>query len=61
MTLEGRGYAGRCRFAYRENSTGVKASKVIARKMSEEEMLKYGVTTNSNDNADNSSFRKNME
>lgn len=45
MALEGHGYIGRCRFAYRENSTKSKSSKVVTRKMTEEEKVKYGIGT----------------
>lgn len=43
MALHGRGYVGRCRFKYRINSTNQQPSKVITRKMTEEEMIKYGI------------------
>ena len=43
MALYGYGYAGRCRLAYRENSTNSENSGVITRKMTEEEKIKYGI------------------
>ena len=43
MALKGHGYIGRCRFKYRINSTGQQPGKVTKRKMTEEEMKKYGV------------------
>lgn len=43
MALEGHGYIGRCRFAYKENSTDSKSSEVVVRKMTEEEKIKYGI------------------
>lgn len=43
MALSGHGYIGRCRFKLRNNSTNCQPSKVTKRKMTEEEMLKYGI------------------
>lgn len=43
MTLEGHGYAGKCKFSFKWNSTNCKNSKVVTRKMTREEMIKYGV------------------
>lgn len=43
IALSGYGYIGRCRFRLRKNSTNCQPSKVITRKMTEEEMIKYGI------------------
>lgn len=43
MALTGHGYIGRCRFRLRRNSTNCQPSKVTKRKMTEEELIKYGV------------------
>lgn len=43
MVLYGRGYIGRCRFKYRINSTNQQPSEVVTRKMTEEEMIRYGI------------------
>ena len=48
MTLEGHGYAGKCKFSFKWNSTNCKDSKVITRKMTQEEMIKYGVKLEEN-------------
>lgn len=43
VALTGHGYIGRCRFRLRRNSTNCQPSKVTKRKMTEEELIKYGV------------------
>lgn len=49
MTLEGYGYTGRCKFSFKWNSTGCKDSEVVTRKMTEEEMKKYGIKIEDDD------------
>ncbi|MBP3929979.1 MAG: hypothetical protein J6D47_10505 [Peptostreptococcaceae bacterium] len=53
MSYEGHGYVGKCRFKFKWNSTNCQSSKVTKRKMTDEELIRYGIKKEEDFNEDN--------